>query len=83
MWQFEGIYILILTEYTGCLIMHFGMFITSSSMIQSFKAQVAGPTCKSIFLQGIPKPDFLFHSVRPELHDCTRIPLAHPLQSID
>src|SRR5882724_7566801 len=32
---------------------------------------------------GIPEPDFLCHSVGPELHDCTRIPLAHLLQSLD
>jgi len=32
---------------------------------------------------GIPEFDFLHHSVGPELHDCTRIPLAHPLQSLD
>ena len=33
--------------------------------------------------RGIPESDFLHHSVGPELHDCTRIPLAHPLQSLD
>jgi len=32
--------------------------------------------------QGIPEFDFLCHSVGPELYDCTRIPLAHPLQSL-
>jgi len=33
--------------------------------------------------QGITEPDFLHHSVGQELHDCTRIPLAHPLQSLN
>src|SRR5882724_8777337 len=33
--------------------------------------------------QGIPESDFLHHSIGPELYDCTRIPLAHPLQSLN
>jgi len=32
---------------------------------------------------GIPEPDFLCHSFGPELYNCTRIPLAHLLQSLD
>ena len=31
----------------------------------------------------VPETDTVCHSVGPELHNCTRIPLAHPLQSLD
>jgi len=49
---------------------------TSNSVIsQALDLQIA-------FLPGNPESDILCHSVGPALHDCTRILLAHPLQSL-
>jgi len=36
-----------------------------------------------VFPTGSPETDIVCHSIGPELHNCTRILLAHPLQSLN
>src|SRR5467141_1757838 len=57
---------------------------SSDSLMEPPILHLAGTRlANSLSYRGISNSDFLCHSVGPELCDCTRIPLAHPLQSLN